>query len=530
MIYKYPCGCEFEIEKTDNKITCIKFIPYINSINKDCSATWDLIGEGNTIGCFQIDGFLGRQYAKKTKPRNIMELADLIALIRPGALESIMDDGKNATDHYVMRKNNEEEVSYLHPALEPILKNTYGILIYQEQCMKIAQELAGMSSSDADTYIRYGIGKKKVEVIEKGKKIFIKGAIKNEILNKQEAEEIFSWIEKSQRYLFNASHSVVYAMNSYLSAYEKTHFPRAFFASRLQYMKDHSQAEAFITNANSMNITVSTPDIRLGNSNFIIKDKKIMYGLGRIKSVGSSSISTILDADIPETWYEFLITKASKINSSSVEALVKSGALDYTRESRNRMFYEYKIFRNLTGKQQDWLYSNYSTSLKVDIQTMLMLGSGRDKPSATIKSLKKLEDQLELLNNPPLTMLDTIDNLYAYEVAFLGAGITCTELDSCNISAATHNTQDFQKTRPKMAVIAGTITKISEIKTKNGPSAGQHMAFIDISDSFGSLDGIVIFPDPWHKYQSLVFEENNIIIKGYSNQQSFIAQELWQAK
>jgi len=225
--FQYRCGCSFGYKEQDNKKQ-IFFEPNIDNINLECSKTWDLISEGNTKGIFQLESRLGRSIAKKLKPENIEQLSALISILRPGTLEAIRD-GKSVTNHYIDKKNGAESVDYYHPSLKPILNSTYGEMIYQEQAMEIAKIIAGFNLQEADM-LRKAIGKKKPEEMAKIKNKFLKGCASLNIVQQNEAEEIFGWIEKSQRYSFNKSHSISYAMNAYLSAYTKAHFPRIFFA------------------------------------------------------------------------------------------------------------------------------------------------------------------------------------------------------------------------------------------------------------------------------------------------------------
>ena len=157
--FLYPCGCSFDlISDSDRKLN---FDPKIELLNLSCSKTWDLISDGNTKGCFQLESRLGRSIAKKLKPSNIEELSALISILRPGCLEAIRD-GKSVTNHYIDKKNGQESIDYFHPALEPILKTTYGEMIYQEQAMEIAKAIAGFNLQEADM-LRKAIGKKKPE-------------------------------------------------------------------------------------------------------------------------------------------------------------------------------------------------------------------------------------------------------------------------------------------------------------------------------------------------------------------------------
>lgn len=200
--YQYPCGCTFDLEEKDG-VSSITFDPSIENINLDCSRTWDLICDGNTKGIFQLESRLGRMMAKKLKPENINQLSDLISIIRPGALDAIRD-GKSVTNHYIDKKNGVESLDYFHPSLEPILKSTLGEMIYQEQSMQIAKDIAGFDLKESDN-LRKIIGKKKADQMSAIKSKFLDGCRTKNVVTESEAEQIFSWIEKSQRYSFNRS-------------------------------------------------------------------------------------------------------------------------------------------------------------------------------------------------------------------------------------------------------------------------------------------------------------------------------------
>ena len=222
---------------------------------------WDLLCDGNTKGVFQLESQLGRSWSKRTKPRSIEELAALVSIIRPGCLKAFTE-GKSMTQHYVDRKMGIDEVHYLHDSLESILKETYGVLVYQEQSMMIAQKLAGFNLEEADD-LRKAIGKKKAALMRKVKRAFIKGAANKGLVTKGAAEEIFSWIEKSSRYAFNKSHAVSYAVNAYRSAYCKVHRTMKFFESYLNHSdrKPDSQQEIreLVSDAKLYDIEVLPP-------------------------------------------------------------------------------------------------------------------------------------------------------------------------------------------------------------------------------------------------------------------------------
>ena len=202
MKINFDCGCSFDAKKLD-KLLQINY--HSSFIDLNCSKTWKLISDGNTKGVFQLESRLGQSMAKKLKPNDIEQLSALISIMRPGCLEAIRD-GKSVSNHYIDKKNGLESVDYFHPALEPSLKTTYGEMIYQEQAMQIAKDIAGFNLQEADM-LRKAIGKKKPEEMSKIKTKFMDGCNRTAIVSQKEAEQIFGWIEKSQRYSFNKSHS-----------------------------------------------------------------------------------------------------------------------------------------------------------------------------------------------------------------------------------------------------------------------------------------------------------------------------------
>ena len=348
----YDCGCSFE--EHDKGVI---FNPDITSIPLDCSATWDLICEGNTKGVFQLESQLGRSLAKQTKPTNMEELSDLIAIMRPGCLEAMVK-GKSLTMHYIDRKHSRESEEYLHESLEPILKSTHGILVYQEQAILIATEIAGFDLQEADI-LRKAIGKKKADVMAKVKKTFIEKASQKGIVTKEQAEEIFSWIEKSQRYSFNKSHSVSYAYNAYMTAYCKAHFPHEFFTAYLKNAVGKPdtfwEVNELVNNAKIMDITVMPPNIINMNEEFKLIGKCPTYGLTNIKNVGSSVFKkmknhieenqiNILECD----WDCMLLLVAPHVNKKAFESLILAGAFDLFKISRSKMQHQFNTIKELT--------------------------------------------------------------------------------------------------------------------------------------------------------------------------------------
>ena len=211
MSITFPCHCKFPLKESGEDISVnfgdllppLAKLNIYDDIEEDCPAVWEMLGRGMSRGCFQLESNLGKDWSEKIKPESLEELSDLVSLIRPGCLRAFSGNPpKSMTQRYADRKNKSEEVSYLHPSLEPILKSTQGVLISQEQSMRIASELAGFDLQQADI-LRRAIGKKKADVMGKMKTSFIKGCQEEGGLEKGVAEEIFGWIRESQRYSFN---------------------------------------------------------------------------------------------------------------------------------------------------------------------------------------------------------------------------------------------------------------------------------------------------------------------------------------
>ena len=516
--FQYPCGCSFPTTE-DGNIRHIEFDPVIENIDLDCQRTWDLISDGNTKGCFQLESRLGRSMAKKLKPTNIEQLSALIAILRPGCLEA-MRDGKSVSNHYIDKKNGQESVDYFHPALEPILKTSYGEMIYQEQAMEIAKVIAGFNLQEADM-LRKAIGKKKPEEMAKVKEKFLVGSKNLGIVTVDEAEQIFGWIEKSQRYSFNKSHSVSYAINAYLSAYAKAHFPKIFFASYLRFAKDKIDPQAEIKeltqNANEMDITVSVPDFRNLNQYFILNDNKIFFGLTDIKGVGQSVFNKLLELkeknlDLHSTnWLYILINVLMNINSTAAKALIQSGALSYIKKTRNSMLFEYELLSELTKKEIEFIKSGMDkySCIEQGLRDLIAFGKSNKNRKAIITTV------LSTAMNPPRSLVDSPEWLSDAEYAALGCSITCSKVDMYDISMTNATCKDFKNGIVRENIIVGgEIDYINVTKTKSGKNPGLEMAFVTLLDSTGSMDSVVFFPEQYREYRNILFQGNVVIVKG----------------
>jgi DNA polymerase-3 subunit alpha len=515
---QYSCGCSFNT--IDNDSDKIDFDPVHNPINFNCSKTWALIGDGNTKGCFQLESRLGRSMAKKLKPTNIEELSALISILRPGCLEAVRD-GKTVSNHYIDKKNGQESIDYYHPALEETLGKTYGEMIYQEQAMEIAKNIAGFNLQEADM-LRKAIGKKKPEEMAKVKSKFLNGSKELGVVSFEQAEEIFGWIEKSQRYSFNKSHAVSYAVNAYLSAYAKAHFPRIFFASYLRFAKDKIDPKAeikeLIQNANAMDIGVYVPDIRNMNKFFVLKNNHIYFGLTDIKGFGDSVYNKLCELIKKEhidfdtvSWLEFACKILLNINSISAKSLIKSGSLSFLKKSRTSMLFEYELLGKLTKKESGFICDRADRYKNLNDALLDLFHNHRltNKRSQTINTI------IQTFNKPPYSLQDSPEWIADSEEEILGCSITCSKVDMYDISMTNATCKDFHNMlNTDNIIVCGEIDTISIIKTKSGKNPGAEMAFVSMSDGSGVIDSVIFFPEAYKEFRNILFQNNVIIVKG----------------
>lgn len=539
----YDCGCSFE--EHDKGVI---FNPDITSIPLDCSATWDLICEGNTKGVFQLESQLGRSLAKQTKPRNMEELSDLIAIMRPGCLEAMVK-GKSLTMHYIDRKHSRESEEYLHESLEPILKSTHGILVYQEQAILIATEIAGFDLQEADI-LRKAIGKKKADVMAKVKKTFIEKASQKGIVTKEQAEEIFSWIEKSQRYSFNKSHSVSYAYNAYMTAYCKAHFPHEFFTAYLKNAVGKPdtfwEVNELVNNAKIMDITVMPPNIINMNEEFKLIGKCPTYGLTNIKNVGSSVFKkmknhieenqiNILECD----WDCMLLLVAPHVNKKAFESLILAGAFDLFKISRSKMQHQFNIIKELTKREMEWVIElkkrNGELSAAQCISMLIEeseINTGRSRPIFRTDRIPAVKDLLGTFENPGYELYDAPSWVAKVEKELLGISLTCTKVDEYDTGKSNCTCKEyidgFNSTHG--IVLAVQIDSVREWKIKKGRAKGMKMGFLTVSDTTCSLDSVTAFSEEWEKYKGLLKEGNTLLLRGSrdKNRGSFLIKRVEQ--
>jgi DNA polymerase-3 subunit alpha len=305
----------------------------ISQLSLEDPTTFRLLQSGKVTAVFQLESRGIRALLKRLKPDHFEDIVALLALFRPGPLQSGM------VDDFIARKHDASQIRYLHPLLEPILRPTYGIILYQEQVMKIAQVLAGYSLGSADL-LRRAMGKKKPEEMAKQRAVFIAGAEKNGI-DESFGNTMFDLIEKFAGYGFNKSHSVAYALLSYQTAWLKAHYPTEFMAAVLSSEMEHTEKLSdLLYECRAFNLAVNPPNIHLSQYAFTVNEEnEIEYGLGAIKGLGKGAIEHLLQVQKTSGCFQNLFdvchrTDSAKINRRALEALIKSGSFDVFNEPR----------------------------------------------------------------------------------------------------------------------------------------------------------------------------------------------------
>ncbi|EKO39485.1 MAG: DNA-directed DNA polymerase III PolC [Solidesulfovibrio magneticus str. Maddingley MBC34] len=300
--------------------------PDLDTLPFTDEATYELFAKGDTDGIFQVESQGMRKYLRMLKPNCFEDIIAMLALYRPGPL------GSGMVELFIRRKHGEDLVEYPHPLLEETLKPTYGVIVYQEQVMKIAQVLANFSLGAGDL-LRRAMGKKNAEEMGKQRGFFVEGCAQNDIPEKK-ANEIFDLMEKFAEYGFNKSHSAAYALISYHTAYLKAHYPVAFMAALMTSdMENQDKLLQYIAACRDNDLTLLPPDVNAGYPHFSVKDNKILYGLAAVKNVGRDAVAEIVAAREEGGPFTSLLDFTSRVNMRKItkrviEYLIKCGACD----------------------------------------------------------------------------------------------------------------------------------------------------------------------------------------------------------
>lgn len=463
----------------------------LEKIPLDDKKVYDLISRGETTGVFQLESSGMRNLLKELKPERFEDIIAVIGLYRPGPL------GSGAADEFIRNKNNPENIKYLHPKLEPILRETYGIILYQEQVMKIAQELAGFSLAQADI-LRKAMGKKQQEVMEAQRNSFIRGCIKNGI-DEKTAEKIFEEISYFAGYGFNKSHAAAYALVAYQTAYLKAHFPVEFMAALLTSVRHNTDKVAqYIAECRHMGIEVLPPDINESLEVFAAVDGKIRFGLTAVKNVGENVARAIIKCREEKGRFVSFSDFCEKmdqaqLNKKAVESLIKSGAFDSQGAKRSQLM---RIYEDVLSRA----HKNQKQAAQGQLSLFEMIDGGEamdddlpdipEYPQSEILSMEKEVLGLYLSGHP----LKEYEDILNRKTTLKSSDLKGDEVDIEDNSQVT---------------VGGIITDIKMKSTKGE----KLMAFITLEDLTGSME-IIAFPTVYEKFSDRLKQDSKVLIRG----------------
>ncbi|MDD3520436.1 MAG: DNA polymerase III subunit alpha [Actinomycetota bacterium] len=463
----------------------------INNVDLDDKKTFEMLGKGECLGVFQLESSGMRDLVVKMKPSQFEDLIALLALYRPGPLQSGM------VNDYIENKNSKKKIKYIHQSLEPILKSTYGMILYQEQVMQIASIFAGFKMSEADI-LRGAISKKKKELLEEQRIKFVNGA-KNLNNDSDVAEKLFDLINHFAQYGFNKSHSAAYAMISYQTAFLKANFPVEFMAALLSIrMGSQEKVSQYINECKRMEIKVLPPDINDSFSDFKVVSNSIRFGLSAIKNVGLNVIEEIQEErkrNSPfKDFYDFCLRIDNVVlNKKTLESLIKGGAFDSLGHTRKFLVENFeKIVEKAQKIKKDRIAGQFS--LFEELQ------NSEEKDGITEFS-DIIEDNDEY---------DAVDML-SFEKEMLGLYISNHPLSEYEnaLDGLPQIASLADKSDNSVQTIGGIINKIKTIYTKKN----QLMHFITFEDKSGSLE-LVVFPRIAEEYKDYIAEDNIVQITG----------------
>lgn len=496
----------------------------LDNIPLDDKATFDLICTGKTVGCFQAESHLVQSYCKKIQPRNQQELSDVIAIVRPGALQQAQD--------YIDIKFGKKEPELLDERLGDILKDSNFILLYQEQLLRIAQEIAGYSESDADREIRKPVGKKQMDKLKSVGPEFIQRCVNNG-MKKDSAEQLWDIIVRSGSYLFNLSHSRSYQRLLYQNSFLKSHYPTIFFWSCLKssYMKQKPLEEItrLFYDMKDFGISLIPPTIKSPSIGFEIVDKNtIAFGFSSIKGVGDKCKTAINSLKEAKSWKEALfISIDKKIAKNKIEPFIKSGVFDCFNVSRNKMLLDFDLCKSLSSAQVKILMKNadfWKNGSDSDLINSIYMIFEENK---RLKVTDKLQEMLDKYNKN-IKIKDSSITKDVWEREYLGINLTSSRVDEIFDEDVDSDCSMINKMVNGEACFIGVLESMNKIKTKGKQ---EDMAFIDITDLSGKVSGVVVFPKVFKKayYENFLLRDvgnETLKIYGFKKEDSFIAKEI----
>lgn len=466
----------------------------INNIPLDDSEAYALFQRGDTTGVFQLESAGMKRYLKELKPTVFEDIVAMVALYRPGPMQFI--------DDFIARKHGLREIVYPHPSMENALKNTYGVLVYQEQVMQISKEVCGFTGGEADT-LRKAIGKKKIDLMAKMKDKMIEGGQKVSGIDRTTMEKFWKQLEEFAAYCFNKSHAACYGLIAYWTAFLKAHYPAAFMAALMTSDYDDTDRLAIeISECQHMGIDVLPPDINESFMEFAVVPTKdsnvkapVRFGMNAIKNVGSGAVEEILRAREVDGSFEDLEDFLSKVNvrvanRKAIESLIKAGAFDRFGERsallhnvETMLAFANRLQKDAANGQTD-LFGNVLDDVAVKPKLTM------EAPAITYTPRDQLLWERELLglylSQHPLSMYKLYLSEQTMPLGDLGPGYD-----------------------GKAVVIGGAINDVREITTKNG----QKMAFVKLEDQTGEIE-LILFPGAYQQTSGLWERDRVVLVRG----------------
>lgn len=465
------------IKITQGKVMVLDDIPL------DDKETYKMLTAGDTLGVFQCESIGIRRLMQKMKIEKFEDIVALLALYRPGPLRSGM------VDDFIASKNEGAAIKYPHEALIDVLSETYGVILYQEQVLKIVNVLANYTMGEGDS-LRRAMGKKIPELMAQNREVFIKRAVENNI-TPDKAEEIFNLIDKFSGYGFPKSHSVAYALVAYWTAYLKTNYFKEFFAATMSTeMYNIDRLSLFINEARDKGVKVLLPDVNLSAYEFLAEKDGIRFGLLAIKHVGINIVKKVIEVRKNEKFdsYEDFVYNLKKegLNKKQLEAFVFSGSLDKIHNNRKEMF-------SSIDRVLEWCEKKFNS--EEDLQMILFGGKSQ---KIGLFSMEKSEEYSESL-------------LLEKEKEFLGVYLSKHPLDNYKLLMRTiDKTRMDSLKQGKRARVIGLVKDIKKMITKK---TGEPMARFFVED-YGTKAEVVCFPRDYINYSHEIFDGNAVIVEG----------------
>ena len=471
----------------------------INNIPLDDKPVYDMLMQGDTDGIFQLESQGMKNLVKRLKPDVFEDLGALVALFRPGPLDSGM------VDVFVKRKHGEEEITYAHPLLEPVLKDTYGTIVYQEQIMQVFQILADYSLGQADM-VRRMMGKKKVDEMEKQKGLFIERSAKHGMTS-EDATTLFNQILSFASYCFNRSHSAAYAFVAYQTAYLKCHYPVEYLAELLSSVSsDAEKTQLYIEECLRKNIKVLPPDVNYSLGSFTPDGDNIRFGMASIKQVGESVCEEIIKEREAngkyKSIYDFIKRVDPKcVNKRTLEGLIKAGAFASIEKSRKQLMENIEYITATAAKEakekesgQGSLFDMLGDTSAIESAKFTLGGSDEEYDAREIQLFEKEFLGFYVTSHPLATIRDKLPFLMTHKIS---------EIPELPVD--------------KVVTICGLVTSIKQIPTKNDPT--KFIRFVTMEDLTGRIDTLA-FNKKIADYNDFLQPEQRIIVSGKISRKS----------